>query len=319
MSCRFLIHFFLLPCLLALFLVSISSADHYELQKDQEPTLIDRTHKGISESLAAPSRWFDTFFQDPRVDEEPAGTFLRLRGSAIAEEGENLSFKGKIKARLRLPRLERRFHLILSSEDEDLRDETLTDARINRELADTNETSLALQYTQHRTTRFSLSHQFGLGLEDGLNPRIRSRLRFSLPIAEESLLTLVQAVFWEDEEGFGEETRIDYDLPISNTILFRTTGQGLFSETSNGYEWLGMLQWLQSFSHKQALAVGGFVAGETRPQNHVTEYDAFIKYRQQFIKKWLFFELKPELNWKREKDFETTGIFTLTLEVQFED
>jgi hypothetical protein len=304
--------------LLSLILM-VCSASPAIADQNPEATLVDRTHQGISESLAAPARWFDNFFRDPRLDEEPAGTLLRLRGSVIAEDGEKLSFKGKVKARLKLPNLKRRFHLILSSEDEDLRDETLKDARVTRESAGQEETSLALQYTQNRTAKFSLAHRFKVDLEDELNPQLRSRMRYTIPIVEQSLLTLAQAVFWENEEGFGEESRIDYDLPLSDSTLVRVTGKGLFSETSNGYEWLTLAQWLQSFSHKKALAVGSYVAGETRPQNHVTEYDLFVKYRQQIVKKWLFIELKPELKWPRVKNFDTTGIFTLTLEIQFED
>lgn len=319
MFIQFHLRVLLLSIFLTLQLTVFCYAEHDTQEEAGEPTLVDKTHQGISESLAAPSRWFDNFFSDPRTDEEPAGTFLRLRGSMISEEGEKLSFKGKAKARLRLPNLKRRFHLILSSEDEDLRDETLKDARSNRELAEREETSLALLYTQKRSSTFSLTHQVGLDLEDGLNPRVRSRVRYSIPIARESILTLAQAAYWEDDEGFGEESRIDYDFPLSNKKLLRATGRGLFSESSNGYEWLSMLQWLQSFSHKKALAVGSFVAGETRPQNHVTEYDAFIKYRQKIIKKWLFVELKPEAKWSRENDFKVAGIFTLTFEVQFYD
>lgn len=282
-----------------------------------EPTLIDNAHRRISDSLAAPSNWFDNFFQDPRFDEEPASTFLRLRGSIITEEGERLSFKGRVKARLRLPNLKRHYHLILSSEDDDLRDEILKDARVNREAGEREETTLALQYTQQRSNEFSLIHRVGLDIEDELNPHIRSRARYSIPIADESILTLAQTVSWENIEGFGEETRIDYDLPINETMLIRASGNGLFSESSNGYEWLSMLQWLQSFSHKKALSIGSYVAGETRPQNHVTEYDTFIKYRQRIAKKWLFVELKPELKWTREKNFKATSIFTLTVEIQF--
>lgn len=314
----------LLPfCGLLTFLLTITSTPAC-FAADDEPdpansTLIDRTHRGISESLSAPARWFDNFFHNPRIEEEPAGTFLRLRGSIIAEEDEKLSYTGKAKARLRLPNLKRRFDLILSSEDENLRDETLKDARINRELAARGETSLALQFTQTRSTELTLTHQVGLDLEDGLNPRIRSRVRYAIPIADESIMTLAQAIYWENEEGFGEESRVDYDLPLRKDMLLRATGQGFFSESSNGYEWLGMLQWLQSFSHKKALAVGSYVAGETRPQNQVSEYDAFLKYRQRIIKKWLFVELRPEVKWSREKDFKATGIFTLTFEVQFDD
>ncbi len=305
----------ILPSLILL-LATFCYADH-EVEVKTAPTFVDKTHQDISESLAIPSQWFDDFFQDPRLDEEPARTFLRLRGSIITEEGEKLSYDGKLKARLELPRLKRRFHLILSSEEDDLRDETLRDAWINQGLSDDNETTLALQYTQERSTQFSLTHKIRLNFDDGPNPHIISRVRYTIPVANESFLTLTQSIFWENSEGFGEESRIDYDIPISETKLVRATGNGLFSESSNGYEWQSLLQWLQSFSHKKAMAVGGYVVGETRPKCYVTEYDVYFKYRQRINKEWLFIEFKPEVKWTRENNFESVGIFTITLEAQF--
>ena len=306
-----------LTFLLILPLSSLCNAEHDELQDNSEPTFIDQAHQDISKSLAAPSQWFDNFFQDPRTEQEIAGTFLRLRGSIVTEEGEEVSFQGKVKAHVRLPNLQRRFHLILSSEDDDLHDDTLKDSVVKRNLAKSNKTTLALQYTQKRSTRLSLTHRVKLGFNDGPTPRIRSRVRYSIPIAKESLLSLTQAISWEDSEGFGEESRLEYDIPFSETKLLRTTGLGFFSESSNGYEWLGMMQWLQSFSHKRALAFGGYIAGETRPKSYLTIYDVFLKYRQRVFKKWLFIELKPEVQWERENGFESVGIFTFTLEAQF--
>jgi hypothetical protein len=283
-----------------------------------QPSLLDVTHQEISERLTAYSRWFDKFFSDPRFDEEPGETLLRLRGSTRLTEYEGLSYDGKIKALLDLPNLKRRFHLILSSERDDLREETLKDARINRELArNTSDTTLALQYTQKRSGEISLTHRFGVDLEDGLNPQIRSRIRYSLPIAKQSLLSLTQAVFWENHDGFGEESRIDFDVPLYQNMLLRTSGQGLFSQSSRGYEWLAMVQWLTSLTNDRAFSLGAFTTGETRPQNRLIEYNLFSKYRQRFIKKWLFFEVQPEVYWLREKDFQTTFALTLTLEIQF--
>jgi len=297
-----------------------------EQETTPQVSFLDLGHKKISSSLAAPSRWFDRFFYNPRLDDNPrlseesAGTSLRLRGSIIAEEGEDLRSAGKVKARLRLPSLERRFHLILSSEDETLPDESLEDSPIYQEPDRNDETSLALQYTQERSTEFNLTHRARLHInKNELNPQLLSRLRYSIPVAEESILTLAQSLFWVNEDGFGEETRLDYDHPPSSRTLLRTTVEGIFSEASNGYEWLTMVQWLQSFSNKRALAVGAYVTGETRPQNLVIDYGTFLKYRQRIAKKWIFFEVKPELNWHREDNFHPVGILTLSLEVLFED
>ena len=283
----------------------------------EQLNLIDLAHQEISYRLTATSQWFDEFFSDPRSEEETAGTLLRLQGSTTLTQGEGLSYDGQIKARLNLPNLQRRFHLVLSSEEENT---TIQDSRINQDLAgNKNNQTLALQYTQQRSSTFSLIHRIQLDLDNGLNPQIRSRLRYTLPVAKQSLLSLTQTIFWEYQDGFGEESRIDFDLPVDENMLFRTTGRGLFSETSQGYEWLVMQQWLISFNERQALSLGAFCGGETHPKGRIAEYNLFSKFRQRFIKEWLFIELHPELYWRHDDDFRPTAAFTLTLEIQLGD
>ena len=313
-------HHFWFCLSLLLFLCPFHLHAEKDLPNILEPTLIDRTHQTISDRLTSTSRWFDDFFSDPRSDEETAGTLLRLRGTASLTEGEDVHFDGQFKAIVNLPNLERRFHLILSSEEDSLHDQILGDLRNDQELGKTgNDSSLALQFTQERTSSLSLIHRVELNLENGFNPQLRSRLRYSIPIARESLLNLTQAVFWENRDGFGEESRIDFNIPLTEKRLVRATTKGLLSETSQGLEWLAMLQYLGTLDHQQALSVGASMIGETRPENVLTKYNLFIKYRQRFLKEWLYFEVLPEVFWPRERDFTSTTALSLTLEIQFGD
>ncbi|MDH3998455.1 MAG: hypothetical protein OET90_06410 [Desulfuromonadales bacterium] len=292
-------------------------ADHEQSQQEQEPDFMDETHEMISEQITAPSIWFDEFFQDQRTDDEPAGTLVRLRGSMIVEEGEGVDFDGNIKARLKLPNLKRRFHLIFTSEDDELGSKTVKDARIDEELGESKSNTLALQYTQKRTAKVNVSHRVRVETDGGLNPQVRSRVRYRKPLTEQTVLTLEQAVFWEDEDGFGAESRFDFDYLLDDKELIRTSARGVMSEESDGLEWAARLQWLKSFSHKRAVSVAAYTVGETEPKSEVTEYGTFVKYRQRIYKEWLFVEVKPEVNWQRKNDFNSSGKMTLTLEIQF--
>jgi len=300
------------------FLLPFDLHANHEPEVPSPPTLIDQTHQEISDRLTSTSRWFDDFFSDPRSDEEIADTLIRLRGSTSLIDGEGLQSDGQFKILLNLPNLERRFHLILSSEEDDIHDQPLNDTQTAPENHGTNSnTSLALQYTQERSSSFSLIHRLTATLENSFNPQLRSRVRYSLPIGDQSLLNLTQAVFWEKLDGFGEESRVDLDVPNGDHRLFRATAIGVIAETSQGLEWLTMLQWLRTLNHRQAYSIGAFMVGETRPRNLLTGYNLFFKYRQNFIKKWIFFEVIPEVYWPRERDFKTTGALKLILEIQF--
>ena len=281
------------------------------------PTKVDMTHRDITERLHGASQWFDNFFNDPRIDSEPAGTRLRLRGSTTMEEGEGLAFKGKIKVNVELPNLENRYHLIISNERDNLREETDPNVPSQDRLETDESTSIGLQYTKRTKKNFVYSNRLSVRWDDGPDPRIRTRGRYTLDLTERSLLNLTQAFFWEKVDGFGQENRVDYDFLLTKNNLLRTTFSGVYSEVSNGYEWIIMQQLLSSLSHKKALSLGAFVVGETKPDNVVTDYVLFTEYRQSFIKKWLFFELRPEINWPQEKDYKANFLFIFTLEVRF--
>jgi len=304
---------------LILFPDNLIAAQEDKEQKQTNKSIIDKTHHGISVRLIAASQWFDNFFNDPRVDEEPAGTLLRLRGSATRTEGEGMSYKGRVKARLELPNLKNRYHLIFSSEDDDLKIPTKesTEAvnRVNNRQEE--QTSLALQYTKRILDNFVFSHRLSIRIDKGLNPRLRTRARYIQPVTEKSLMSLTQSLFWEYEDGFGQENRIDFDYFIENNFLMRSTATGLYSEVSSGYEWLGMQQALFSFSDKRAITFGAYVRGETQPDNYLTEYVLFTEYRQNILKKWLFYEILPEIKWPREEKFSSVFAITATLEIRF--
>jgi hypothetical protein len=282
------------------------------------PTQADIAHDNISASLNSASQWFDNFFSDPRIDAEPAGTLLRLRGSATLTENEGTSYKGKIKLNVVLPNLNNRYHLILSNEADDLKNGSSPATQTAEQLSTKEQaTTLGVQYTKHTNRDLIYTNRLSIQYDDGFNPQLLTRLRYPMPVTEKSLLNFTQSFSWEDNDGFGQQNRIDYDYILRENMLLRTTGHGLFSEASHGYEWLAIQQLLTSFSENKAITVGTYLVGETRPQNHVTEYVCFTEYRQSFIKKWLFVELRPEINWQRENNFKMATAFTVTVEARF--
>lgn len=284
------------------------------------PTRTDMTHMTITERLNLLTQSFDNFFNDPRIDEEPAGSRVRLRSSITTTEYAGVSVKGRVKANIELPNLKSRYHLILSNDDDNLSETEDANPQATARLsAEEQSTSLGLQYTKRPKQNLIYSTRFSLRLDDGINPGLKSRIRYTVPVSKRAKFNLTQAVFWEKSEGFGQENRLDLDYILSGNILFRTSGIGLFSESSSGYEWAARQQLQASVGRRKAITVGASLRGETRPHNYVTKYNIFTEYRQSFIKKWLFLELLPEISWPREHGFKSVAAFTLTLEVRFGD
>lgn len=281
---------------------------------------LDRSHSYLNRRLCEPAAWFDGFFGDPRsLEENPVGTFFRLRNLARWDEDGGLGYRLQVRANVILPRLSERVRLLVAR-DEDLSGEFSDSAAFDR---DDDRTRLGLRFiaSDKARSRFDVDGTVRLS-SSGLNPRVRGRYRYVRGLSDRTLSRFTQVGFWEREDGFGTTTRLDWEWLPDRDRLVRWTGQGTFSEASQGVDWRSSAVAFQQLDHRTAVRaeIGAF--GYTRPSFQTEEYFVALRIRRQFLRRWLFYELQPEHAWP--KDFETghrraDWRFTLTLEVQFEN
>lgn len=293
---------------------------HCRDDEERPATWFDRSHSYVSELLCEPAAWFDGFFGDPRSFEEtPIGTFIRVRNSAHWDQTDGWSHGLRVQASILLPRLSERFRLLVTRDEDfsgELRDEpALGDER--------NQTRLGLRFIASDRARsqadLNASVRVGSG---GLNPELRGRYRYVYGLTDRTLARATQSVFWQRRDGFGTTSRLDWEWLRSRDELLRWTGQGTVSEASDGVDWRTSVVAFRQLSPRTALRgeVGSF--GWTKPSFEVEEYFVSARYRRQFLRSWLYYELQPEHAWpldpetgKRRSDWR----FTFTLEVQFEN
>lgn len=281
---------------------------------------LDRSHSYISERLCEPAAWFDGFFGDARSFEEtPIGTFIRIRNAAEWDQDGGWSHGLKVRASILLPRVSDRFRLLISRDEDisgELRDEgALSDG--------SDRTRLGLRFIASERSRSQLDFDGSIRVDGGgLNPEIRSRYRYVYGLTDRTLMRATQSVFWQREDGFGTVSRLDWEWLQSRDGLLRWTGQGTYSEGSSGVDWRSSVIAFRQLDTRSALRgeIGSF--GYTRPSFEVEEYFVALRYRRQFLRRWLYYELQPEHAWPLDED---TGSrrsdwrFSLTLEVQFEN
>ena len=62
----------------------------------------------------------------------------------------------------------------------------------------------------------------------------------------------------------------------------------------------------------------GAVAGETDPENLTQSYALGVRYRRNFLRPWIFFEIEPSYAWRRESVEESrSSLWLLTLRLEF--
>lgn len=288
--------------------------------QDRPESWMDRSHSYLSQRLCEPAAWFDGFFGDPRSFEETTvGTFVRVRNALQWDESEGWSYGLRVRANVLLPRVSERVRLLVTRDDDlsgEFRDGPAADDADDR-------TRLGLRFIASEQARSQLDFDGTVRISgSGLNPRLRTRYRYVQGLSSNTLGRATQSVFWERDEGFGTTSRLDWEWLPDRDRLVRWTGEGTYSQDSDGIDWRTSLTAFRQLSPRTAIRseVGAF--GFTDPSFEAEEYFVAFRYRRQFLRNWLFYELQPEHAWPLDLDTgqrRSDWRFTFTVEIQFEN
>ena len=72
-----------------------------------------------------------------------------------------------------------------------------------------------------------------------------------------------ETVFWENSEGFGSTTSLDFDRVIRRDLLFRWGNVGTFSESTEGLTWRSAALAYHNLGRSRAVAGEVFLRGAT--------------------------------------------------------
>ncbi len=295
---------------------SVTSSTQIEAEDDH---WIDTSREYLDGSADSLARWIDRFFGVQKEDIESAYSSLRLTFVNDWEEGEGNSEKIRLRGKVHLPRINERLSLIFSDDDSD--EETLQDdlGELSKEK---EETKLSLQYKALADENSRVD--FRLGLRSSLKARAYVRYRYDFPVAKESAYShrITEKLYFIDGEGFGLESRYELDKTLDTNRLLRWSNRLEFAEETNGVAWSTGLSLNQRLNQHSALSWFVKTHGETRPDYLTTNYGLGVRYRRNFLRPWLFYELEPAYAWLREEpedDREGTALFTFRLEVFLDD
>lgn len=301
------------------------SAPPPEDQQSSEAStgLLDEYHTYVVDKIREQTLWFDDFFGDIRAEEEDRPTsFVRLRTVARYTEGEGMTFPIRLRANLELPRVNRRLHLVIfgGNREDDRWQEPgdSIDSSLKRE-DEKNWTNLGLRYMVYKTLRDRLHFGGGLSVRWPLDYYMRVRYERLLHIGSNSVVRLSETGFWNSLNGFGETSRIDLEKGLGDGLFGRLSLFGTYSEDVSGLQWGAEINLFKQLAEQSALAFDVGAYGLSEPSMRVGTYRIASRYRRNFLRPWLFFEIEPEVlfplfeNGKRQ----TVGALTTVLEVQF--
>ena len=308
---------------LLLLLLFISPALHAETapikKEDQLPSIrtlepLDRYRDTASQKVTRFANWIDNFFANDRIYDETQGSYIKLYLLQTYSENDKPIYDAQIKAKLDVPKTQKRLQLFIISDDEDESDtqQTSIDKTVEKQ-----EQSIGLQFFNQDSKLWKVTTIAGVRFHSGLDPFARLRFR---RLAEKGSWTyrFTQSLFWLESDGAGETTRFDMDHPLTKNLLFRSTSQATWKNITDQFDIGQDLILFQTINKRKSLAyqVGGRAIKDS--ELYSTDYYYLIRYRQKMHKNWLFLDIIPAINHPRDNDFKPVRSISLKLEIVFD-
>ncbi|MBY5992987.1 hypothetical protein [Ferrimonas balearica] len=279
---------------------------------EAEQRWYDKAHNLLSTRAQGSALWFDDFF-GPSDEADQASSHFRLRLQQRLFERDPNEFKVRVSASYYLPRTEQRLKLLLESDA----DSELTEIRDEQSEDGGGGTRAALRWTPLDYRVWDLSFDLGVKLSSGLDPFARTRARYYHSLDERTVVKLSQELKIEAQDGWSETTRATLERIHSDTG-YRLHGRATYGEETEGMEWTTTLVRAERLTARSALATFLSFSGKTHDEEEQSEIIRLgANYRRNFLRKWLFYEVEPQMTWPRKYDYVTNLELRLTLEVQF--
>lgn len=269
--------------------------------------LLDKAFHYLNTKFCQPALWFDNFFVDERADEDGrAGTVVRWYNDFSYIENEGYQFKTKLRFRLHLPKATKRLKLVFESDEKDDLTELLPSTR-----SDAEET-LGLRYDWYSEAKQSFN------IKVTARPGIEARYRYTYPFSDDTLARITQKIY-QKKRLTGESTQLDIDHSLNPTFLLRWTNLATYEDDIKGWNLGSGVTLFQHISDKQAINYQASISGTNRPYHYLENTRIAISYRQNIWRDWLYYEIRPEYNWKEEPDVERyqEAMVTLRFELLF--
>jgi hypothetical protein len=276
---------------------------------------LDDTHAYATNRAQALAQWMDDFFGAPVRDAERADTFVRVITVDDWDERDGHDFGVRLRGQISLPKISERVDLFFSGEESE---QTLTEEERARE----NDLGLRLNFREGARTRLdaTLSVRSGPALLPGV------RLRYQQPLTENSWGRFTQRLQYHTEDGYRALTNVDLNRAIGGDRLLGWGVRLRYREDREYWDWTSSLSYRQWFGdhdrYPSALQYFASLSGRDDPESFNSDYRVGVLYRKQFFREFLFFEVEPSYNWRRdtfeEKREGVIGV-VLRLEIMLDD
>jgi len=278
---------------------------------------MDETHDRLEQNILKQAIRFDNSFGSVRTAHLRQTSYeLNLLNSLRIERGGKLEFGTSIRAKFVLSRISDRLHLFIAGDNEPGPAKPSLPSDPGRPGFDRTTPTARIVNTEFRywllrtpTTELFLGAGFRLRLP--FEAFVRSRFQYTHNLSDISLIRFAETFFVKNTDLLGETTEITYERLLAKNMLLRWANLGTASQEIQGLEWGTELSLIRELSPKSSITLTGGIYGHSTSNALVENFRILTRYRRNFLRSWLFYELEPEISWPRGSD----GKYSPTLAV----
>ena len=286
----------------------------------------DHTHELLERGILLQVLRLDDFFGKVNSEKELHTSYLlRWRNSLRLQQGGGVNLGTTLRANVDLSRISERLQLSFSGEDKpDPLAPSLPEdpgsPGFDRTFRSARVVNSELRYQLMRTADSDFF--LGAGVDFVLPPEVFARARYQRyqRLSETFLARFGETLFAKTPDGVGETTELSIEHSLNAKSVLRWANSATLSQEIGGLEWGSELSLLHELSPRSAVTLTGGVYGDTGSGDHVSNYRVQLRYRRNFLRSWLYYELEPLVAWPRNSDgrFPVTYAATFRLEVVFQ-
>lgn len=278
---------------------------------------LEKPHSVLSGGVEALSKRIDTFFSGERAYEEATGSHARLIGQSVFEEGGDANYRIDVRGKVVLPSTQKKLRLLIETDTEDSlqqRKNPTNTQETPKEAIKESDYYAAIEGQVRESKKWNIDTDLGIRLRTPPDPFTRLKLRRTYYFTYWEM-KFFETFFWFDSKGWGSSSTLDFDRQLREDYLFRSSTNAYWTDKLDHFE-LGQEFFLfHEIDDRRAVVWEAGVFGLSQPVIHATTYRIGVKYRHRIHKDWLFFEIKPEVFYRKEDNFESTSFLTFSLEM----
>lgn len=265
---------------------------------------------------------YDKFFKENIYLNTTDKNYIRIRFGIEENSKNKFSYLNNIRVNFKLPKTKESLYLVIG-DDEDQDDIINNNATIDKSI------SVGIKYIFDTLDVFNVSIRAGLrGIH---NPLIRLHMEYPI-LFKYILFRPVQYLEYSRENRFKEETKFyfDYSLTDKNDLIRLSLSR--YTQTNiEGMNYFTQVSYLNTIKYDIGFQLYTNLSGRTEltgtepinakynitPNTGVHNYKSGIIWKQQFFKKYLFYELQPTVEFAEQYDYNPNYIFRANLELYF--